>query len=259
MQLHQPRLKINRAALKIDEAKHALGSTGIHRFVARTDAETGESFIRLRLFDVNDIVHVIVGEAAYQLRSALDVAAVALARANGAADVRRVAFPFAKTQSEFSNKGIQGKMNGLSQRVKDVIASFAPYRGGNELLHGLSDLCNTDKHNNLIGSIAEIGNVTAFHPSANFMDDMSIGAFAGRFASAMIDNGNRASDGLEFKLKPDDDDAEQIATMMTKKMRLRVGLLFSETDNLDGCEVFRTLSDMVGLVGSIIQKLEEAS
>ncbi|WHO72490.1 hypothetical protein [Rhizobium sp. BT03] len=259
MHLHQPRLKIDRAAVKIDEAKHALGSTGIHRFVARTDAGTGESFIRLRLFDVNDIVHVIVGEAVYQLRSALDVATVALARENGVADVRRVAFPFAKAQSEFVTKGIQAKMNGLPQPVKDVVASFAPYRGGNELLHGLSDLCNTDKHNNLIGSIAEIGNSIALHPSANFIEDMSIGVFAGRFASAMIDNGNRASDGLEFKLKPDDDDAEQIAAMMTRKMPLRVVLLFSGTDNLDGCEVFQTLSDMVRLVGSIIQKLEEAS
>ncbi|MBB2754746.1 UNVERIFIED_ORG: hypothetical protein GGI57_005482 [Rhizobium aethiopicum] len=261
MHLHQPRLKIDRAVAKIDEAKHAFGATGIiPRFVARTDAGTGESFIRLRLFDVDDIVHVIVGEAVYQLRSALDVAAVALARANGAAEVSHVAFPIAKSQTAFASRNIQkDKMGGLSQPVKDVIASFAPYPGGNELLHGLSDLCNTDKHNNLIGSIAEIGNVTAFHPSANFMEDMSIGVFAGRFASAMIDNGHLASDGLEFKLKPDDDDAEKIATMMTRRMRLRVGLLFSGTDNLDGCEVFQTLSDMVGLVGSIIQKLEEAS
>ncbi|NEJ73768.1 hypothetical protein GR197_25045 [Rhizobium phaseoli] len=258
MKLHQPRLKIDRAFAKIDEAKRALGSTGVHRFVARTDA-AGDRFIRLRLFDVDDIIHVIIGEAAYQLRSALDVAAVALARYNGAASVNHVYFPFARTQHEFLAKGTQGKMVGLAQPVQDAIASFAPYRGGNELLYGLNDLCNTDKHNNLLATIAEIGNITSAHPSANFLERISIGAFAGRFAAAVIDSGNRALDGLEFKLDPNDGDVDQIATLMTTKMPMAVGLLFSGTDNLDGNEVFQTMSDMAALVGSIIQKLEAAS
>ncbi|QND13446.1 hypothetical protein HB775_05820 [Rhizobium leguminosarum bv. trifolii] len=258
MKLHQPRLKIDRASAKIDEAKRALGSTGIHRFVARID-EAGDRFIRLRLFDVDDLVHVIVGEAAYQLRSALDVAAVSLALSNGTETVRHVYFPFAKTQQEFLAKGAQGKMVGLPQQVKDVIASFAPYGGGNELLYGLNDLCNTDKHNKLLATVAEIGNSTACHPSASFVERMDIGVFAARFACAMIDHENRAFDGLEFKLDPDDGDPAQIATLMTTKMLIASGLLFSGTDNLDGYEVFETLSNMVALVGSIIQKLEEVS
>lgn len=259
MELHQPRLKIERASAKIDEAKRELGSTGTHRFIARIDTDSGDSFVRLDLADVSDLVHVIVGEVAYQLRSALDVAAVALARANGAMNVRHVYFPFAKNEQEFLAKGAQQKMADLSQPVKDALASCAPYRGGNDLLYGLNELCNTDKHNNLIATIMQVGNRITFRPSADMNEQAVLGVLAGLFACACIDHKSKNCNGLEFRLKPDDGDPTEAADLMNRKMPISIGLTFSGTDNLDDLEVFQTLSSMVALVRTVIQKLEDAS
>ncbi|MDF0659727.1 MULTISPECIES: hypothetical protein [unclassified Rhizobium] len=259
MKLHQPRLKIDRANAKIAEARTVLGSTDVYQFVGRVDTDSGDGIIRLDLFDVSDLVHVIVGEVAYQLRSALDVAAVALARLNGATNVKHVYFPFAGTEHEFLAKGAQGKMAGLSETAKDVIVSFAPYRGGNDLLYGLNDLCNTDKHNNLIASILRVGNRITPRPSSDMNEQAALGVIAGLFASAMIDHGNEDFNGFEFKVKPYFGDPSELASLMNRRMPISIGLIFSGTDNLDGWEMFGTLSKMVDLVGSIVDRLEEAS
>ncbi|PDT05014.1 hypothetical protein CO666_05065 [Rhizobium chutanense] len=259
MQLTQSRLKLQRAKAKIEEIKHVLGATGVHRFVARVDEESGDRFIQLKIFDPNDLVHVIIGETAYQLRSALDVAAVALARFNGTTDVKQVYFPIANSEHEFNapTGSPQKKMNGLSQPVKDAIALISPYPGGNDLLVGLNDLCNTDKHNNLVASIPQVGNRISVDPYADIAG--VVGSFAGRFASAMIDAGEGPYDGVEFKLTPDDGDASQIATLLTTKMRLAMGLIFSGTRYLDGSEAFTTLTAMSSMIESIIENLENAT
>ncbi len=257
MELYQPRLKIDRAKAKISEAYHVLESSDTHQFIARIDTESGDRFIRLNLFEVNDLIHVIVGEVAYQLRSALDVAAVALARLNGAKNVRHVSFPFATTEHGFL--AMLANMIDLSQPVKDAIASFTPYRGGNDLLYGLHDLCNTDKHNNLIASIRRVGNRITPRSSGDLNEQAALGVVAARFACAMIDHGNEAFDGLEFKLGMDDEDPSEVTDLMNRKMPITVGLIFSGTDNLDGLEVFGTLAKMATIVQSIIQELERAS
>ena len=91
----------------------------------------------------------IVGDCIHSLRVSLDLMASELARINQKND-KQVYFPFAESAAEFP-KAIKSKnFNKCGQDAVDLLANFAPYKGGNERLRAIHDLDIRDKHTALV-------------------------------------------------------------------------------------------------------------
>jgi hypothetical protein len=86
----------------------------------------------------------IAFDAVNNLRSALDLAGFAVARAVGK-NGKNAHFPFGSDLCEVQSR-VLGKSKDIPKAVFDVMVASRPYKGGNDLLWALNKLCNTNKH-----------------------------------------------------------------------------------------------------------------
>jgi hypothetical protein len=92
---------------------------------------------------------VIIGDAAHNLRSALDQLVCELIRANKRQLGNRSGFPIATTQKRFE-EAVIGKTTGVSAKTERFIRRLKPYKGGNEALWILHELDAMDKHVDIV-------------------------------------------------------------------------------------------------------------
>jgi hypothetical protein len=121
--------------------------TGSHPYflLEEHDAHTGEQVVKMRLTKAIPVeLKSIAADAVSNLRSALDQAGYAVSVAAGGRG-KNTYFPFHDDAS-----GILGAKRGgsaeIPQEIFSLIASFKPYKGGNDLLWSLNKLSNTNKH-----------------------------------------------------------------------------------------------------------------
>jgi hypothetical protein len=89
---------------------------------------------------------VIVGDAANNLRAALDHAVYGVAIGSGRVNNPREAyFPFSRTAVEFESN-MKGRCKHVPHEIYPLFRTLKPYRGGNTLLWALNELCVLDKH-----------------------------------------------------------------------------------------------------------------
>jgi len=84
------------------------------------------------------------GEIVQNLRSALDNAAYAVAVGAGMTDPKNCAFPFARNLANIPSS--IGRSKDLPKEIQSLFVGFQPFRGGNDLLWALNEMCNADKH-----------------------------------------------------------------------------------------------------------------
>ena len=94
------------------------------------------------------------------LRSALDHAGYACAIGSGIPDNGRIkaAFPFRDDPREF-NGARTGTSKHIPKEIFNLMLSFKPYKGGDDLLWALNKLCNTNKHEALVPHVLTLGNM----------------------------------------------------------------------------------------------------
>jgi hypothetical protein len=158
--LEDPKLKVERAKehiREIDSRTKNFFDSNPQVVVSDFDPDGVHITIKVRLLvAVPKRIAIVVGEALYQLRSALDVLACCLARANGTPKPKGVYFPLAADQKEFETRHTQNKIKKLSPAARDRVKELQPYEKGYELLLTLNRLRNIDVHSKLvaIGSFA---------------------------------------------------------------------------------------------------------
>lgn len=86
----------------------------------------------------------IFGDAVHNFRTALDILANDLVALSGV-QPKKVYFPFGKDAAGFEDE-LKTKMGQAPEPIKDIVRSFKPYIGGNELLRAMHDLDIGDKH-----------------------------------------------------------------------------------------------------------------
>jgi len=86
----------------------------------------------------------LASDIVFNLRSALDVAGYSIAVAIGKPNARNSAFPFAKDIANMASS--IGRSADLPPEIQSLFVGFQPYRGGNDLLWALNELCNGNKH-----------------------------------------------------------------------------------------------------------------
>lgn len=86
----------------------------------------------------------IIADTANALRSSLDHIGYTIAIATGKSG-KLSHFPFG-TDKQGASACSGGKSRDIPQEIFDTMISFKPYRGGNDTLWALNNLCNTMKH-----------------------------------------------------------------------------------------------------------------
>lgn len=101
----------------------------------------------------------IIGDIVHNLRSALDLLANDLVRANDEIPNDNTAFPIHRSANAFE-AGFSGKVRGASTKAMEIIRSLTPYKGGNEALWRIHRLDITDKHRLMLSVGAAYRNLT---------------------------------------------------------------------------------------------------
>jgi hypothetical protein len=141
-----PRLKIERAFRHIRELSYAA-----NQYVQTTTTNFGpydpEAKGRRIQFSqpMPPMTGCIVGDAAHNLRSALDVLVCDVARLRGV-PTSNVRFPLGVDEPGFEQRLKNCQIPRIGDDVATVIRSLRPYRSGNKALRDLHDLDVQDKH-----------------------------------------------------------------------------------------------------------------
>jgi hypothetical protein len=86
----------------------------------------------------------LVGDMLGNLREVLDNAGYAIAIAANSPNTGCTAFPFASDVEHMVSS--IGRAKDLPPQIQSLFCGFQPYRGGNDLLWALNQLCNAKKH-----------------------------------------------------------------------------------------------------------------
>jgi len=86
----------------------------------------------------------LTGDLVGNLREALDTAGHSIAIAANSPKTKNTAFPFASDVSHMAQS--IGRSADLPKEIQSLFCGFQPYRGGDDLLWALNELCNGKKH-----------------------------------------------------------------------------------------------------------------
>lgn len=160
------RLKIERAKHHINDLHSRIGAfaaTDFYSIIVDENADSGEHTLKIEVRDPlpNDLA-VIVGDAAHNLRSALDIAVnEVVLRSLGRYDYF-TKFPFRKTRDDLIAVISGALINQASKEVvKFIVDVIKPYKGGNDALWALHDLNDLDKHRLLL-PVMQVTSITEF-------------------------------------------------------------------------------------------------
>ena len=162
-------LKLDRAKKHLKELRCEIAdfeSRDPYLIVYEQKVEGGEIVCRLSVnqFPPSKEWGVIIGDIIHNLRSALDLLACCLVKANTVgADCKnpRVSFPISDSKKNFEDTGIK-RIEGASNSAKTIIKGLEPYKGGNNLFYWISGLDNLDKHRLLIPTFTPV-NISSAH------------------------------------------------------------------------------------------------
>jgi hypothetical protein len=89
------------------------------------------------------LINAEAGAIINSIRSSLDILAVTLAKRHGATNVKDVSFPVSASASMFAHSGAKN-IKRLSAKDRSTIEGFAPYKGGNDALYALHQICSIE-------------------------------------------------------------------------------------------------------------------
>lgn len=95
------------------------------------------------------IIGILIGEACYNLRSALDFLVFSLAELDSGSPQTSTQFPIEDTEKKFRDS-LKHRMKGVSGAHIDAIEKLQPYHAGNEWTGDLRDYSNSDKHREFV-------------------------------------------------------------------------------------------------------------
>jgi hypothetical protein len=142
------KLKIARGRKNTSELKAELASylkDDPCAVLLQLDKRTGKHRIALKVRrSIPGEFSTIFGDAVHNFRTALDILANDLVALSGV-QPKKVYFPFGKDLSGFEGE-LKKKMGQAPDDIQDIVRSFKPYTGGNDVLRAMHDLDIGDKH-----------------------------------------------------------------------------------------------------------------
>jgi hypothetical protein len=144
-----PRLKIERADEHIDNLDCAIlrfRRKNPYTVIREDEPDSGDAIYRARVTATPPVYWAtFAGDAAHNLRSALDLLIWQLVLANSGTPGKHTMFPIAENASDYKPGG--GRyVSGICDDAKEVLDALKPYKGGNDALWRLHRLDANDKH-----------------------------------------------------------------------------------------------------------------
>ncbi|MCK1638939.1 hypothetical protein IVA95_15340 [Bradyrhizobium sp. 157] len=169
-----PKRTIQRAKHHIDDLeRHVIAFTASNTWthVVDLDADGFHHLHKIRWSrSLPDDLPSILFDAVNNLRSALDQCGYACAMAAKNKSTKHIKFPFAKDETHFL-RALPGCCKDLPAEIIALFRSYNAYKGGNDVLWALNELCNTKKHFSLVPMTAGRAILriipTAEHPLAS--------------------------------------------------------------------------------------------
>jgi hypothetical protein len=116
--------------------------------VVERDLQRAKEIHKIKLVkQIPSFLEDIASDAVVNMRAALDHAgyAVAVAANPMRKNPRNTAFPFAGNAVELEN-AIKGRSKDIPKEILTLFRNLKPYKGGNDLLCALNEICNAEKH-----------------------------------------------------------------------------------------------------------------
>jgi len=237
-------LNLQGARSKIERAKKHIADLDAERlaFLGSKDyfgvpkfnsADNKTVFVLEELPEIPASMGTILGDAAHNLRTALDYLACELVRSSGKEPGGGVYFPISNSAKEYEAES-GGKTKGVPGEAKKMIDSIYPYFGGNNALWALHQLDRVDKHRLLPTVAMRVGrwgiNLTSepTEISMAFPSPLEKGDVIGWIA------GNCEAD---------------------RQMSVTADITFGEPEILQGRPIIETLGEMVQMVEAVIANI----
>jgi hypothetical protein len=238
-----PYHKLKRARdhlIDLEQYERSFFETNRPTIVIETDPMTGHQIAKVKLtVKPPEIIHVLVAEIIYHLRSSLDQIAVALGRLSASKpNVKKTYFPTGDRFKAFRADRMK-KLAGVDKDLVLLVVKLKPYGGGNDLLRSVFPLANEDKHLELI-AMAASGQITGIQ-GYTFVN-----------ASIALDEGPRAlHDDITFAqfyapggIIPNDDNSQ---------VKVNGRITFGNVAGLHGIPVISRLEELTQLIEKVLE------
>ena len=149
-----PRLKLGWARQKIEKLDAAINDYAArvkYGFREEEEPELPEMVVLRLIFSERPPADIalLTGDAVHNLRAALDVLIVDIARLRGVEDTSRLAFPFAESKDSLGKQIGDRRLSRLGSDIVTMLSDLKPYGTGddaNRMLSAINELDIVDKH-----------------------------------------------------------------------------------------------------------------
>jgi hypothetical protein len=167
VRLNGAKLKAKWAWLHITHAQRTISefmgaNPKPYKISTKVDPQTRElRYYLARVESPPEVLSLIIGDALFNLRSALDHLAQQfyLLGSGTTTPSARTQFPICESAKEYADQS-PNRLKGMRQDAVDFIDATKPYKGGNDELWRLNKLNNIDKHRLLITVGGSFGTLT---------------------------------------------------------------------------------------------------
>jgi hypothetical protein len=257
------RAKIERAKKHIDDLKvllRAFSEANEDGLRVEDDPQTGDKVYMLRLNPMPSDIPLVIGDAAHNLRSALDHLVCQFALKAGMTDIQPYSFPiYEVVPRDMAN--LRRKIQGIDPGAARLIESLQPYQGGNDGLKALSELDNFDKHRLLVVTVCSVREVAmgllagmlslAKQPVVGNLGLVRLRRPPDNAIAPGIGSYRILQDGDEFCRTTAGDGSEQHA-----EVKLTFQVAFYEPQIVKGQAIHPTLTQLAQLVEGVVNQFE---
>lgn len=162
-EFRNPRSSIDNAHRRIAEfaaISDAFSKTQPYSFVTKLDDDGVTKVYKIKLAEpMPRTLPGLAFDAVHSLRAALDQSAYACAvAANPKKSPVRAHFPFGESAARSTPSDSGGGLSrDIPRAIFDLLVSFQPYKGGDDLLWALNTLCNTETHKIVVPACVCVG------------------------------------------------------------------------------------------------------
>ncbi len=218
----------------------ALAHPDCYTTVTEPDADGVYNLFKFKM--IKPLTRGITGhtlDVIYNLRAALDQAIYSVTTLNNTPSERSL-FPITNSPAWFE-KSLKKLIQVIPQEIADVVRAFKPYKGGNNLIWALNEICNTNKH----GIIQPL-------PMA---------------VASMAWDGTSTGNGPQILISPVWDRAKNemilarslIGAEFTVNYDVTVEIVFSDIEFIKSKPVIYTLYDFLDIVEGVVMAIEAES
>ena len=251
------RMKIERAKTHLNELEGKCNAF-LDREPYRIVRDKNSDAFKVRVREcVPAELSMAIGDTVHNLRSALDLLAVALVEANGNPS-KNTYFPFNASATEFKTKTLRGRMGGASEKALRFVEGLEPYPGGNETLWKIHQLDILDKHK----AIIPVG-------AANTGVDPDVGAIAAASLPEGFERFQESFRAMRISFRPADrhyplEDGAVLLKGVSANLghpqpqpKFTIQIAFGEGQIVDGEPLIPTLQQFIQLVEGITETAQQ--